>query len=358
MKLPPLKLGELIASIPIIQGGMGIGVSRSRLAAAVANAGGIGVISGVQIGFQESDFETNNGDANIRALRKEIRKAKELSPKGIIGLNLLVAMSNYKEMAKAAVEENINIIISGAGLPTELPLLVKGSNTKIAPIVSSGRAISVICKLWDKKHGVIPDLIIVEGPEAGGHLGFSVEQLSSDPKILLENLVSEVLEAIKPFEEKYKKSIPVVAAGGIYTGEDIAKYMKLGAAAVQMATRFIATEECDADIRFKEAVINSTQNDIQLVKSPVGLPGRAVRNELVKKLELGNISVKRCYNCLKPCNPSTTPYCISKALIEAVKGNINEGLIFTGSNAYRMNKITTVKELMEELITEAESFYS
>jgi nitronate monooxygenase len=358
MKLPPLKLGEIKASIPIIQGGMGIGVSRSRLAAAVANAGGIGVISGVQIGFQESDFETNNGEANIRALRKEIRKAKELSPHGIIGLNLLVAMSNYKEMAKAAVEENINIIISGAGLPTELPLLVKGSNTKIAPIVSSGRAISVICKLWDKKYGIIPDLIIVEGPEAGGHLGFSVEQLSSEPKILLENLVSEVLEAIKPFEEKYKTSIPVVAAGGIYTGEDIAKYMKLGAAAVQMATRFIATEECDADIRFKEAVINSTENDIQLVKSPVGLPGRAVRNELVKKLELGNISVKRCYNCLKPCNPGTTPYCISKALIEAVKGNINEGLIFTGSNAYRMNKITTVKELMEELITEAESLYS
>jgi nitronate monooxygenase len=357
MKLPPLNLGELTAAVPIIQGGMGIGVSRSGLAAAVANAGGIGVISGVQIGFQESDFETNNGEANIRALRKEIRRAKELSPNGIIGLNLLVAMSNYNEMAKAAVEENINIIISGAGLPIELPTLVKGSKTKIAPIVSSARAASVICKLWDKKHGILPDLIIVEGPEAGGHLGFSLEQLSSEPKILLQDLVIEVLEAVKPFEEKYKKTIPVVAAGGIYSGEDIAKYIKLGVSAVQMATRFIATEECDADIRFKEALIKSTQSDIQLVKSPVGLPGRAVRNDLVRKLELGNIAVKKCYNCLKPCNPATTPYCISKALIEAVNGNINDGLIFTGSNAFRMDKITTVKELMEELIAEAEEVY-
>lgn len=357
MKLPPLKLGELTASIPIIQGGMGVGVSRSRLVSTVANLGGIGIIAGVQIGFQESDFETNYGEANIRALRKEIRKAKELSPNGIIGLNLLVAMSNYKEMAKAAVEENINIIISGAGLPIELPALVKGSKTKIAPIVSSARAASVICKFWDKKHNLIPDLIIVEGPEAGGHLGFSVEQLNREPKIRLEDLVVEVLEAIKPFEEKYKTAIPIAAAGGIYTGKDITKYIKLGASAVQMATRFIATEECDADIRFKEALIKSTQNDIQLVKSPVGLPGRAMRNELVKKLELGNIAVKKCYNCLKPCNPATTPYCISKALIEAVNGNINDGLIFTGSNAYRMNKITTVKELIKELISDAEEVY-
>lgn len=357
MKLPPLKLGELTASIPIIQGGMGIGVSRSRLAATVANASGIGVISGVQIGFQESDFETNYGEANIRALRKEIRRAKELSPNGIIGLNLLVAMSNYKEMAIAAVEENIDIIISGAGLPMELPTLVEGSKTKIAPIVSSARAASIICKLWDKKHGRVPDLVIVEGPEAGGHLGFSLEQLNREPKILLQDLVVEVIDAVKPYEEKYAVAIPVIAAGGIYSGEDIAKYIKLGASGVQMATRFIATEECDADIRFKEAIINSNSKDLQLVKSPVGMPGRALKNDLVKRLELGNIAVRKCYNCLKPCDPATTPYCISKALIAAVNGNINEAIIFTGSNACRVNKMTTVKELMAELVSEAEKFY-
>ncbi len=355
MKLPPLIIGELVAAVPIIQGGMGVGVSRSRLASAVANEGGIGVISSAQIGFEEPDFEYNNKEANLRAMRKEIRRARELSPSGIIAVNIMVAMNNYKEMVQTVVDEKIDLIISGAGLPTELPNLVKGSKTKIAPIVSSGKAAMVITKLWDHKYSYIPDLIVVEGPEAGGHLGYSLEQLEPENKPDLVNIVKDVLQAIKPYEEKYGKVIPVVAAGGIYSGSDIAKFINVGAAGVQMATRFVATEECDADIKYKMAYINSKKEDIEIVKSPVGMPGRAIHNTFLERLQNGRIAVKKCYNCLKPCEPAITPYCITKALIEAVKGNIEEGLIFSGSNAYKLDKIVTVKELISNLVREVES---
>lgn len=354
MKLPVLKIGELVAKVPIIQGGMGVGVSLHKLASAVANEGGIGVISGIQIGFNESDFNTNTKEANIRALKNEIRMARESSPNGILGVNLLVAMNNYKESVIAAVEEKIDIIISGAGLPNELPALVKDSNTKIAPVVSSGKAAAVISKLWDRRYSYAPDLVVVEGPEAGGHLGFSVEQLQEGNKPNLADIIKDVIEAVKPYAEKYNKIIPVVAAGGIFTGADIAKYIKLGASGVQMATRFVATEECDAHINFKMAYVNSKKEDIQLVKSPVGMPGRAVRNEFIEKIEQCRLKVDKCYNCLKPCDVAVTPYCISKALINAVRGNIKEGLIFTGSNSYLIDKIVTVKELINELVTEAE----
>lgn len=355
MKLPNLKLGEMVVPVPIIQGGMGVGVSLSKLASAVANEGGIGVISGVQIGFREPDFETNTLEANERALVKEIRNARKLSPKGILGINFLVAMNNYKELAEIAVKEKIDLIISGAGLPMELPSIVKGSSTKIAPIVSSGRAASIISKLWDHRHQVAPDLVIVEGAEAGGHLGYSMEELTTEPLPDLKQIVKDVIEAVKPYEEKYKRRIPVIAAGGIFTGSDIAEFIKLGAAGVQMATRFVATEECDANIKFKEAYLNSKKEDICIIKSPVGMPGRAIKNPFINSVKEKNMAVRKCYNCLKPCKPATTPYCISKALIEAVNGNINEGVVFTGTNAYRVQKIVKVKELMAELILEAES---
>ncbi len=355
MKLPTLALGDLIASVPIIQGGMGVGVSRSGLASAVANEGGIGIISGAQIGFTEPDFESNSMQANIRALRKEIRKARELSPKGILGVNLMVAMNHYKELAMTAVEEKINLIISGAGLPKDLPGIVQGTKTKIAPIVSSGKAAQLITKLWDRKYNHIPDMVIVEGPEAGGHLGFTLEELKRNPIPDLGNIIQEVKESLKSFQSKYEKMIPVIAAGGIFDGKDIAKFLKLGASGVQMGTRFVATDECDADIRYKEAYINSKEEDIQYVKSPVGMPGRAIYNEFTKQLDdEGRIPVKKCYDCLLPCNPKSTPYCISKALIEAVKGNLEEGLIFSGANAYKIKEIVSVKKLIQQLIAETE----
>ncbi|MCB2290409.1 nitronate monooxygenase family protein [Clostridium sp. CS001] len=354
MKLPPLKIGELIARIPIIQGGMGVGVSLSGLAAAVANEGGIGIISTAQVGYNEGDFAANAREANKRALRNEIRRARELSPKGIIGINIMVAMNNYDEIATTALEEGIDLIISGAGLPLNLPKIANGFKTKLAPIVSSAKAATVISKMWDKKNNCAPDLIIVEGPEAGGHLGFSMDSLVEDKAQDLKEIVKEVIEAIKPFEEKYNKRIPVVAAGGIYTGEDIAEFIKIGAAGVQMATRFVATEECDASLTFKMAYINAKKEDIKIVKSPVGMPGRAINNKFMKIVEDRGCKVEKCHLCIKDCNPKETPYCITEALIQAVKGNLDKGLIFVGSNAYKVDKIVSVKELMKELITEAE----
>jgi len=357
MKLPSLHIGELSIKIPIIQGGMGVGVSLSNLAAAVTNEGGLGVISAAQIGFREPDFETNNLEANLRALRSEIQKAKEKCKNGILGLNVMVAMNNYKNIVVAAVEEKMDLIISGAGLPLDLPAFVQGSKTKIAPIVSSGKAAMLIAKVWDKKFSYCPDAVVVEGPEAGGHLGFSMEDFVKHSTASLKEIVREVIEVLKPFEEKYNKQIPVIAAGGIYTGGDIAEYLKIGAAGVQMATRFVTTEECDAAIEFKNAYLASKKEDIQIVQSPVGMPGRAIRNDFIKKVELGRVAVKRCYNCIKHCNPADTPYCISKALINSVLGNTEEGLLFVGSNAYKTDRIVPVKELMKELITEAEEKY-
>ncbi|GIM29174.1 2-nitropropane dioxygenase [Clostridium polyendosporum] len=348
MEIKPLKIGNLVARLPIIQGGMGVGVSSSNLASAVANAGGIGVISGAQIGYTEEDFEVNTLQANLRALKKHIKIAKEKAPDGIIGLNLMVAMKYYDENVKAAIEAGIDLIISGAGLPTNLPKLTKGFNVKIAPIVSSLKAANVILRMWDKHHQVSPDAIIVEGPKAGGHLGFVKEDLERDD-IDFDKTIVDIVNVVKSYEEKYNKSIPVIAAGGVFDGYDIAKYLKLGAGGVQMATRFVTTEECDAHINFKNAYINSNKESIKIVKSPVGMPGRAINNKFVQKVNLEGMKVTKCYRCLTPCNPQTTPYCITQALINAVSGNVDEGLIFCGENAYRLNKIVTVKELMEEL---------
>ncbi|MCR3757405.1 NAD(P)H-dependent flavin oxidoreductase [Clostridium felsineum] len=353
MKLPPLKIGDLIADVPIIQGGMGVGISRSSLASAVANCGGVGTISGVQIGFDEPDFETNTFNANIRALNKHIKRAKESSKRGIIAVNFMVAMNDYDKYVKNAVEAGVDLIVSGAGLPTALPKIVEGSSVKIAPVVSSPKAAAVICKMWDKHHGRIPDLIVVEGPEAGGHLGFKKEEVGNGEQEKLENILVGVLEAIKPFEEKHKVKIPVVCGGGVFYGKDIAKYIKLGASGVQMATRFIATEECDADIKYKNMYVNCEEGDIKIVKSPVGMPGRAISNRFVDENK-GNVTIDKCYNCLKPCNPKSTPYCISKALINAVKGNIDEALLFTGAKSYKIDKIVKVKDLINELVSDAE----
>lgn len=353
MKLPELKIGELTAKLPIIQGGMGVGISLHKLASAVANAGGIGIISGVQIGFREPDFIKNTLEANLRALQKEIALAKEKAKKGIIGINFMVAMKNYDVLVKKAVECNIDLIISGAGLPLELPSLVKGSNTRIAPIVSSGKAASLICKMWDKKDNVAPDMVVVEGPLAGGHLGFSKDDLISPAPPRLEDILLDVKKAVQPFEVKYNKHIPVIAAGGIYTGEDIAKIIRLGADGVQMGTRFITTEECDAHMNYKQAYLNTAEEDIQIVMSPVGMPGRAILNDFMKK----NQKNEHCfYKCLRQCKPKEIPYCISGALLNAANGNVDEALLFCGAKGYLATQMQSVQEVMDELIQEAEAY--
>lgn len=349
MNFPTLKIGHLVPKYPIIQGGMGIGVSMSKLASAVAECGGIGVISGANPGYREPDFYENSLAANVRGLIKEIQAAKALSPTGIIGVNILTATSQYADLVKAAVQAKIDIIISGAGLPKNLPELTAGSDTMIAPIVSSRKTVDTLLKLWDKRYSRTADAIIVEGPEAGGHLGFSKEDLLENPPQLLD-LVREVVEAVKPFEEKYNIQIPVIAAGGIYTPEDARLAFDAGASGIQMSTRFITTEECDADDAFKQAFIEAQLGDIELVVSPVGLPGRAIANPLVQSLKTGKRPIRRCINCISHCNPADTPYCITDALIQAVSGNAVDGLIFSGSNGYRATEMTTVKNIFDEFV--------
>jgi len=355
LKLKPLTIDNLTARVPIIQGGMGIGISMSSLASAVANAGGVGVISAAQVGFREPDFESDNDAANLRGLRKEIQKAKSISPTGILGVNIMTATNNYAEQVRVCVEEKVNLIISGAGLPTNLPEMVKHSVTKIAPIVSSAKGARVITRLWTKKYNYLPDLVVVEGPKAGGHLGFSPEALSKPVLPSLKDIVTGVIEILKPFEEAFGKKIPVVAAGGIYTGKDIAEFIKVGASGVQMATRFVATDECDAHINFKQAYVNANEDSIKIVVSPLGMPGRAIYNNHVKKVEQSGKRIKKCFRCLKACNPATAPYCITEALVKAVEGDVDDGLVFIGSQGCKVDRIVPLKELMDELTTEAEA---
>ena len=352
MKIPELKIGDLVARLPIIQGGMGVGISLSSLAGAVAGCGGIGVISGVEIGFNEADYRRNKRESNIIALKRHIKQAREMYKEGILGLNLMVALNNFEEMVIEAVKEKIDIIFSGAGLPLSLPKLVKDSLTKIVPIISSSRAAQIICKSWDKHYQRIPDAIVIEGPLAGGHLGFSEGDLNK-PSNDLDNILKDVLNVIRPFEDEYKKNIPIIAAGGIYSGKDIADLLKKGASGVQMATRFVATYECDASKEFKNSYIKAKQEDIEIIKSPVGMIGRAINDDFLKEMNIGNKRPIHCnYNCLKPCDPSKAPYCIAEALINAQKGNMRDGFAFAGANVHRINKIVSVKELIDELVQE------
>lgn len=356
MSLPQLKIGDLIAKVPIVQGGMGVGISLSSLAGAVAKCGGIGVISGVEIGFKEPDFYKNKLEANLRAMRYHIAKAKEISKGGIIGVNIMVAVNHFEEYVKEAVRSQADIIFSGAGLPMSLPKWTVGTSTKIAPIVSSGRSAKVILRSWDKKFNVIPDVIVVEGPLAGGHLGFKKEDLL-EGKITLEGIVADVLEVIKPFQEKYQKTIPIIAGGGVYNGKQIANLLKLGASGIQIGSRFVATEECDASDGFKQAYLDAKEEDIELILSPVGMPGRAIHNEFLEDVKAGNKKPIHCFaNCLRPCVPEEAPYCIASALINAEKGNFKAGYAFAGANAYRINEISTVKEVIDELTSEAEQY--
>ena len=373
--LKPLKIGNLVAKHPVIQGGMGVGVSLSSLAGAVAKAGGIGIISTAQIGFKDQDFGKNPMAANLRAIHSEFKKAREKAPQGVLGFNIMVATKEYASYVKEAVKAGADVIISGAGLPIDMPKFVaeaenenggsekKERRTMIAPIVSSVKSALVICRMWYRKYHTAPDFVVVEGPCAGGHLGFSREQLTelgADTDHVAETFdepaydkeIRGIIETVKSFAEKYKKHIPVITAGGIFDHKDVLHQFALGAEGVQAATRFVTTEECDADIAYKEAYINAKEEDIVIVKSPVGMPGRAIKNKFLEHVAQGPVKVERCFRCLEHCNPAETPYCITKALINAAEGKIDEALLFCGSNAYRCEKIETVPEVMAALCGE------
>lgn len=357
MALPALRIGHLLARVPVIQGGMGVGISLSGLASAVANQGGIGVIAGAMIGMKEPDVAKDPLTANLRALRNEILKAREQSPNGIIGVNLMVALTTFSQMVRTSIENRIDIIFSGAGLPLDMPQHLlqiceekkEEIKTKLVPIVSSARAATVIAKKWVSRFGYTPDAFVVEGPKAGGHLGFKPEDIQ-DPDHALEVLVPQVVDAVKPFEDKCGRAVPVIAAGGIYSGEDIRNFLALGASGVQMGTRFVATHECDADERFKQSYLAATEKDITIIKSPVGMPGRALENQFIHASRLGNKKPFKCvFQCVHTCEQEKTPYCIAQALINAMKGNLERGFAFCGVNVARVNQIVSVRELMESL---------
>lgn len=354
--IPGLKIGDLELPLPIIQGGMGIGVSLSGLASAVANEGAIGVIAASSIGIFEPDFAKDFRGACKRRLRKEIRTAREKT-KGIIGVNIMVALENYNDMISVATEEKADLILLGAGLPLkQLPLeqIVKNS-IKIIPIVSSGRATKLIFTYWRRHFKYIPDAVVVEGPLAGGHLGFKKDEIDS-PENMLEKLIPEVISAVDPFEKQFKKVVPVIAAGGIYTGTDIYKFLQLGAKGVQMSTRFVATHECDASMEFKEEYIKCKKEDIVIIESPAKMPGRAIKNQFLEDVVLGKKKPFSCpYYCLKTCDVHKTPYCITIALKNAKLGKLKSGFVFCGSNASRVDKIISVKELINELLKEYEA---
>lgn len=353
-----LKIGDTVVKIPIIQGGMGVGISRSRLAGAVAKEGAIGIISTAQIGYDEDDFENNQDECNLMAIKKHIKKAKEIADgNGLVGVNIMTALKHFKNHVKASVMAGADVIICGAGLPTELPGIVREALNKnihkhmpyIAPIVSSERALNIILKQWSKKYDTTADFIVVEGPLAGGHLGYSNEQLKDIESIDYDNELKNIISAKKVYEEKYKKHIPVIAAGGIFDKKDIMHMIELGADGVQIASRFVATYECDADDNYKNAYINAKKEDIKIIQSPVGMPGRAINNNFVKRIQMQNEKITKCYNCLEKCNPAKVPYCITKALTKAVKGDIENGLIFCGANVDRITDIISVHDLIRQL---------
>ena len=349
-----LTLAGRALTVPILQGGMGVGVSLGGLAGAVAACGGMGCISTADTGYREPDFEKDPVSANRRALAEEIKKAKEIAGgAGIVAINAMVATQNYADAVKTAVEAGVDAIVSGAGLPLELPGLVGKADVALAPIVSSGRAARLILRRWAKAFDRTADFVVIEGCKAGGHLGFAEEDLLAGSCQTLDEILPEVLAEVKPFEEQFGHAIPVFVAGGVYTGEDMAHYMKQGAAGVQIATRFIPTYECDASQAYKDVLLNASAEDVRIIHSPVGMPGRALNTPLVQKLSEGmRFPPKRCARCLKGCNPAQVPYCITHALIEAVKGNVEEGLFFCGANVGRLDKMRSVRALMDELMNE------
>ena len=349
-RMPKLRIGDSVAKLPIVQGGMGVGISLSGLASAVANEGGIGVIAANAIGMLDPDYYASHKDANAIALRKEIRKAKEMSS-GIIGVNIMVAVHDFHALLMVAIEEKVDMVFLGAGLPLKgIPVEdLRSAGVKVVPIVSSGKAARLIFSFWVKRYGDIPDAVVVEGPKAGGHLGFKEDQID-DPDFALEHILPDVVAVVKGYEDKFHRTIPVIAAGGVFTGTDIYNFFKLGASGVQMGTRFVATHECDADIRFKESYVSCREDDIEIIKSPVGMPGRAIRSQFLKDVSSGKkMKLKCAWKCLKSCDIKTARYCISLALDNARKGILDKGFAFAGSNAFRINKIISVKELLQEL---------
>jgi nitronate monooxygenase len=351
VELKPLRINGKEVKFPIIQGGMGIRISLGKLAKACMNSGIVSTISAAQVGFLNKNFRKDPLGENKKALIKEISEIRRTNPDGILGVNLMHAINDYDKYASFLATQDIDFIVSGAGLPVDLPEYIKDTKVKGAFIISSARAARLLLKAWDRRYQYMPEFIVCEGPLAGGHLGFSKEDFESGNVESLESIIKTTKEIIKPFEEKYGVSIPVIAAGGVHDGHDMAKMIKVGADGVQIATRFIASHECDASDEYKEMIINASEEDIVRVESPAGLPGRAIRNYLTNYLETRKMKVSYCVNCLKTCKKVGIPYCITEQLGNSAGGD-NTGLIFTGAKAYLIDRIEYVDTIVKQIIQE------
>ncbi len=342
--IPSLRIGDLEINYPIIQGGMGVRVSRSGLAAAVANEGAAGIIASVGLGDYQNCTSPNPIEDNRQALVDEIRQLRSMTD-GVIGVNVMAALSDYEWLARKSAAENIDMIISGAGLPLKLPEYVPNPDIKLLPVVSSARSLALICKRWKKAYNRLPDAVVVEGPLAGGHLGYTMEKLENN-SLDLRQILKEVLD----YTCQFNPPIPVIAAGGIFDGSDIRKFLDIGASGVQMATRFVCTCECDVHENFKKAYVQAKTQDTVLIKSPVGLPGRVIKNKFVESILTGKVIPFNCkYQCLKTCDPNTAPYCIAEVLADAAMGRMDRSFAFAGSNVGRCDEIITVKALFSRI---------
>ena len=349
MEYKPLIIKGKTAKRPIVQGGMGVGISLSSLAGNVAKHGGVGTITGVHPGFRESDFKENPLQANLRGIRKEMEKAREISPDGIIGFNFMSVMNHYEECVREAIAAGADFIVSGAGLPLNLPKYAADSDVAIIPIVSSALALKLIVRNWQRQ-GRLPDAVVVEGPLAGGHLGYKYNDMVNGKFPSLEESLAEVLVLVKELEEKNGVSIPVIAGGGVRNHADVERLLQMGASGVQVGTKFVATEECDASMAYKQAYLDSRAEDVRIIESPVGLAARAIQNPFLQKAEEGRIPVEHCYGCMGHCKPAETKYCISQKLIDSVEGR--EGLVFCGAYAHELQELSTVEKVMKELCGE------
>jgi nitronate monooxygenase len=355
--MPRLKIRNLDLAYPIQQGGMGVGISWEGLAGAVAHEGCVGLVSAIGTGYHGSanpKMRLGRPDGTDalnppKALEWIIRAARERAEgRGAVGVNILCAIEGYEAAVRASLAGGAQMIVSGAGLPLALPGYVGDADVALVPIVSSGRALSVICKQWQRKYNRLPDAVVLEGPESGGHQGFSHEGCA-DPAHTLENILPEVIE-----ERDKWGDFPVLVAGGVWDHADIQKFLTLGASGVQMGTRFIGTFECDASPLFKEVILRAKAEDIELMKSPVGLPARGVRTSLQRRIEAGTAPQVKCVsNCLSPCGHGkgamAVGYCIADRLADAMRGDQENGLFFTGSNGAKLRDLVSVRDLIEEL---------
>ena len=347
----PLTIGKYTARYPVIQGGMGVRISAGRLAGTVAKCGGIGLVAAAGIALNSGLYNGKNYfQAEPEAFKAELKKAYEIAPDGIIGVNVMVALSDFEQLVKAAVEGGAKVIVCGAGLPMGLPELTAGHpDVALVPIVSSLRAAQLIARKWHKAYNRLPDAVVVEDPDtAGGHLGEKLENIGTG-----EYDQYGTIRDIKAFfRSDYDSDIPIIAAGGIWDRTDLEHALAEGADGVQMASRFVCTEECDADDAFKQKYINCSKEDIGLIMSPAGLPGRAIldNRENIRQYDLDHHTPCRM-GCLKKCSykESGERFCIVTALDRAQRGDIEAGLVFCGTNAWKSERITTVQAIFDEL---------